>query len=76
MARKHQLRNQRTGTVINWTSKKQESRVGKALASRLLQGPSIWWIACRELVACLASLSCKPYMEGKQIRLRLEITDD
>lgn len=31
MARKHQLRKQRTGTVINLTSKKQEERVGKAL---------------------------------------------
>jgi type II restriction enzyme len=33
MARKHQLREQRAGTVINLTSKKQESRVGKALLS-------------------------------------------
>ena len=32
--------------------------------------------ACNELVSCLAALTCKPYMEGKQIRLRLEITDD
>lgn len=31
MARKHQLRNQRAGTVINVTSKKQESDVIKAL---------------------------------------------
>lgn len=31
MSRKHQLRKQRAGTVINLTSKKQESRVGKAL---------------------------------------------
>ncbi len=31
MARKHQLREQRAGTVINLTSKKQEARVGKAL---------------------------------------------
>lgn len=33
MARKHQLRQQRAGTVINLSSKKQESRVGKALAA-------------------------------------------
>ncbi|MBI2844806.1 MAG: hypothetical protein HYX78_15540 [Armatimonadetes bacterium] len=32
MARKHQLREQRTGTVINLSSKKQESRLGKALS--------------------------------------------
>jgi hypothetical protein len=32
MARKHQLRQQRVGTVINVTSKKQESDVIKALA--------------------------------------------
>lgn len=31
MARKHQLRQQRAGTVINLTSKNQEGRVGKAL---------------------------------------------
>jgi len=31
MARKHQLRGQRTGTVINVTSKKQESDIIKAL---------------------------------------------
>ena len=31
MARKHQLRKQRAGTVINLTSKKQETRLGKAL---------------------------------------------
>lgn len=31
MARKHQLRKQRTGTVINVTSKKQESDIAKAL---------------------------------------------
>ena len=31
MARKHQLREQRAGTVINLTSKKQETRVGRAL---------------------------------------------
>jgi type II restriction enzyme len=31
MARKDQLRKQRTGTVINLTSSKQEARVGKAL---------------------------------------------
>lgn len=31
MARKHQLREQRTGTVINLTSTKQEGRLGKAL---------------------------------------------
>ncbi len=31
MARKHQLRQQRAGTVINLTSKKQEGRLGKAL---------------------------------------------
>lgn len=31
MARKHQLRDQRTGTVINMTSKKQESDIIKAL---------------------------------------------
>jgi len=40
MARKHQLREQRTGTVINLTAKKQESRVGQALlavAQRLEQ---------------------------------------
>ncbi len=33
MARKQQLREQRTGTLINLTSKKQETRVGKALLS-------------------------------------------
>lgn len=33
MARKHQLREQRAGTVINLTSKKQETRVGKALTT-------------------------------------------
>lgn len=32
MARKHQLREQRTGTVINLTSKQMESRVGQALS--------------------------------------------
>lgn len=32
MARKHQLREQRAGTVINLTSKKQETRVGRALS--------------------------------------------
>jgi len=31
MARKHQLREQRAGTVINVTSKKQESDIIKAL---------------------------------------------
>jgi len=31
MARKHQLRDQRTGTVINATSKNQESDVIRAL---------------------------------------------
>ena len=31
MARKHDLRAQRAGTVINMTSKKQESDLGKAL---------------------------------------------
>ncbi len=31
MARKHQLRKQRAGTVINLTSSKQETRLGKAL---------------------------------------------
>ena len=31
MARKHQLRQQRAGTVINLTSKNQEGRLGKAL---------------------------------------------
>ncbi len=31
MAHKHQLRQQRTGTVINLSSKKQEGRLGKAL---------------------------------------------
>lgn len=31
MARKHQLREQRTGTVINLTSKREESRLGQAL---------------------------------------------
>lgn len=31
MARKHQLRDQRTGTVINVTSKRQESDVTKGL---------------------------------------------
>ena len=31
MARKHQLREQRAGTVINLTSRKQEARVGRAL---------------------------------------------
>lgn len=31
MARKHQLRTQRTGTIINLTSKEQESSVMKAL---------------------------------------------
>ncbi|MBI3947810.1 MAG: hypothetical protein HY321_17955 [Armatimonadetes bacterium] len=31
MARKHQLREQRAGTVINLTSAKQESRLGRAL---------------------------------------------
>ncbi|MBN2208014.1 MAG: hypothetical protein JW759_01785 [Candidatus Coatesbacteria bacterium] len=31
MARKHQLREQRAGTVINMSSKKQEGRLGKAL---------------------------------------------
>jgi len=33
MARKHQLRKQRAGTVINLTSKKQEGRLGKALTA-------------------------------------------
>jgi len=33
MARKHQLREQRAGTVINLSSKKQEGRLGKALAA-------------------------------------------
>jgi len=32
VARKHHLREQRAGTVINLTSKKQEGRLGKALA--------------------------------------------
>jgi type II restriction enzyme len=32
MARKHQLRQQRAGTVINLSSKKQEGRLGKALS--------------------------------------------
>lgn len=31
MARKHQLRTQRTGTIINVTSKKQESDIIRAL---------------------------------------------
>jgi type II restriction enzyme len=33
VARKHQLRDQRTGTVINLTSKKQEGNLGQALAA-------------------------------------------
>ena len=33
MARKHQLRKQRTGTVINLTSKQQEGRLGRALTA-------------------------------------------
>ena len=33
MARKHQLREQRTGTVINLTSKQQESRLGRSLTA-------------------------------------------
>lgn len=33
MSRKHQLREQRAGTVINLTSKKQESELGRALVS-------------------------------------------
>ena len=33
MARKHQLRKQRTGTVINLTSKNQEGRLGQALTA-------------------------------------------
>lgn len=37
MARKHQLREQRTGTVINLTSKRQESRVGQALVQVIAQ---------------------------------------
>jgi type II restriction enzyme len=32
MARKHQLREQRAGTVINITSKKQETQIGRALS--------------------------------------------
>ncbi|MEN6366444.1 MAG: EcoRI family type II restriction endonuclease [Thermoguttaceae bacterium] len=33
MARKHQLREQRTGTVINLTSKQQEGRLGRSLTA-------------------------------------------
>jgi len=37
MARKHQLRDQRAGTVINLTSKGQESEVMRAFNFQLLE---------------------------------------
>ena len=64
MARKHQLREQRAGTVINLTSKKQEGRLGNALvavAERLtanfgvkLEHESQWKLA--DVVARLRAL--------------------
>ena len=47
MAHKHQLREQRAGTVINLTSKKQESRVGRALAAVVERLQSEYGVALR-----------------------------